>query len=77
MDGVNGEISVNPNDQCRLYTFVFLIRLKERTARVNEVLKFLASNLQKVGFEVVKCDKHSSLDQLDRTAYRSRHGTDN
>ena len=50
----------------------------------------LASNLQKVGFEVVKCDKHSSLvvsicdaylykvkAQLDRTAYRSRHGTDN
>ena len=39
--------------------------------------KVLALNLQKVGFEVVKCDKHSSLDQLDRTAYRSRHGTDN
>ena len=26
-------------------------------------------NLQKVGFEVVKCDKHSSLDQLDRTEW--------
>ena len=39
--------------------------------------KVLALDLQKVGFEVVKCDKHSSLDQLDRTAYRSRHGTDN
>ena len=40
VDGVNGEISMNPNDQCRLCTFVFLIRLKGRTARVNEVLKF-------------------------------------
>ena len=40
LDGVNGEISMNPNDQCRLCTFVFLIRLKGRTARVNEVLKF-------------------------------------
>ena len=38
--------------------------------------KVLAPSLQKVGFEVVKCDKHTSLDQLDRTAYRSRHGTD-
>ena len=50
----------------------------------------LAQNLQKVGFEVVKCDKHSSLGysirdagiylfkvkaQLDRTAYRSCHCT--
>ena len=40
LDGVNGEISMNPNDQCRLCTFVFLIRLKGGTARVNEVLKF-------------------------------------
>ena len=40
VDGVNSEISINPNDQCRLCTFVFLIRLKGRTARVNEVLKF-------------------------------------
>ena len=40
LDDVNGEISMNPNDQCRLCTFVFLIRLKGRTARVNEVLKF-------------------------------------
>ena len=35
VDGVKGEISINPNDQCRLCTFVFLIRLKGRTARVN------------------------------------------
>ena len=34
VDGVNGEISMNPNDQCRLCTFIFLIRLKGRTARV-------------------------------------------
>ena len=40
VDGVNGEISMNPNDQCRLCTFVFLIRLQGRTGRVNEVLKF-------------------------------------
>ena len=40
VDGVDGEISMNPNDQCRLCTFVFLIRLKGRTARVNEDLKF-------------------------------------
>ena len=40
VDGVDGEISMNPNDQCRLCTFFFLIRLKGRTARVNEDLKF-------------------------------------
>ena len=40
LDGVNGEISMNPNDQCRLCTLIFLIRLKGRTSRVNEVLKF-------------------------------------
>ena len=40
VDGVNGEISMNPNDQCRPCTFVFLILLKGRTARVNEVFKF-------------------------------------
>ena len=40
VDGVNVEISMNPNDQCRLCTFVFLIRLKGRTTRVNEDLKF-------------------------------------
>jgi len=34
VDGVNVEISMNPNDQCRLYTFVLLICLKGRTARV-------------------------------------------
>ena len=34
VEGVDGEISINPNDQCRLCTFVFLIRLKRRTARV-------------------------------------------
>ena len=39
VDAVNGEMSMNPNDQYRLCTFVFLIRLKGRTSRVNEVLK--------------------------------------
>ena len=34
VDGVNGEISMNPNDQCGLCTFVFLIRLKGTTTRV-------------------------------------------
>ena len=29
--GVYGKISMNPNDQCRLCTFVFLIRLKQET----------------------------------------------
>ena len=51
----------------------------------------LAQNLQKVGLEVVKCDKHSPLvfsihgtyylynvrAQLDRMAYHSQHYTDN
>ena len=32
MDGVNVEISMNLNNQCRLCTFVFLIRVKGRTA---------------------------------------------
>ena len=40
VDGVNGEISMNPNDQRGLCTFVFLIPLKGRTTRVNEDLKF-------------------------------------
>ena len=34
MDGVNVEISMNLNNQCRLCTFVFLIRVKGRTARM-------------------------------------------
>ena len=34
VDGANGEISMNPNDQCRLYSFVLLIRLKGTTTRV-------------------------------------------
>ena len=81
---------MNPIDQCRLCTFVFLIRLKVRTGRGESSFEVLAPNLQKVGFEGVKCDKHSSLvfsicdaylykvkAYLDRTAYRSRHGTDN
>ena len=38
VDVVNGEISMNPNDQCGLCTFVYLIRLKGRTR--GEVLKF-------------------------------------
>ena len=29
--GVNVEISMNPNDQYRLWTFVFLIRLTEQS----------------------------------------------
>ena len=86
VDVVNGEISMNPNDQCGLCTFVYLIRLKGRTR--GEVLKF--SSKPPYGFEVVKCDKHSSQvfsirdaylykvkAQLDRTSYRSRHGTEN
>ena len=50
-------------------------------------MEVLAQNFQEVGFEVVECDKHlsrvfSTCDakvkaQLDRTAYRSHHGTDN
>ena len=31
MDGVYVEISMNPNDQYRLWTFVFLIRLTEES----------------------------------------------
>ena len=31
MDGVYVEISMNPNDQYRLWTFVFLIRLTEQS----------------------------------------------
>ena len=34
VDGVNVEISMNPNNQCRLCTFVLSICLKGRTARV-------------------------------------------
>ena len=40
VDGGNGEVSINPNDQCRLCNcsfkgkFIFLIHLKERSARV-------------------------------------------
>ena len=54
------------------------------------ILEVLVQNLQKVVFEVVNCDIHSSLvflirdaylykvkDQLNRTAYHSCHSTDN
>ena len=34
VDGANGEISMNPNDQCRLCSFVLLIHLKGTTTRV-------------------------------------------
>ena len=34
MDGGNGAISMNLNDQRRLKSYIFLILLKERTARV-------------------------------------------
>ena len=34
VDSANGEISMNPNDQCRLCSFVFLIRLKGLNTRV-------------------------------------------
>ena len=39
MDGVNGEISMNPNDQCGLCTFVFF-NLSKRNDHKGEVLKF-------------------------------------
>ena len=58
MDSVNGKISLNPNDQCRLCLFYLSKRKDGEGDRSFEVL---AQNLQKVGFEMVKCDKHSSL----------------
>ena len=71
--------------------YISLLNPSKRTDRKGEwSFEVLAPNLQKVGFEQVKCDKHSSLvfsicdaylykvkAYLDRTAYRSRHGTDN
>ena len=71
MDGGDGEISVNP------------IRVKFLLLR-NEGGKFRSFSLQKVGLEVVKCDKHSSLFSIrdagictrSRLTYRSRHGTE-
>ena len=71
--------------------YICLLNPSKRKDRKGEwSFEVLAPNLQKVGFEGVKCDKHSSLvfsicdaylykvkAQLDRTAYRSRHGTDN
>ena len=58
VDGANGEISMNPSDQCRLYSFVLLIRLKGTTTRV----KFwsFSSKLPESWIWRVKCDKHSS-----------------
>ena len=48
VDGANGEISMNPNDQCRLCSFVLLIRLKGTATRV----KFWSfCSKRKVGFE--------------------------
>ena len=71
--------------------YICLLNSSKRKDRKGEwSFEVLASNLQKVGFEVVKSDKRSSLvfsicdtylykvnTQRDRTAYRSRHGTDN
>ena len=88
VDGANGEISINPNDQCRLCSFVLLIRLKGTTTRV----KFwsFSSKLPESWIWRVKCDKHSSevfsirdaylykfKAQLDRMSYSTRHSTEN
>ena len=85
---LDGEISMNPNDQGRLCSFVLLIRLKGTTTRV----KFwsFSSKLPESWIWRVKCDKHSSevfsirdaylykfKAQLDRMSYSSRHGTEN
>ena len=88
VDSANGEISMNPNDQCRLCSFVLLIRLKGTTTRV----KFwsFSSKLPESWIWRVKCDKHSSevfsirdaylykfKAQLDRMSYSTRHSTEN
>ena len=50
VDGGNGEVSINPNNQCRLCNcsfkgkFIFLIRLKGRSAGL--CFEVLAQNLQ-------------------------------
>ena len=70
--------------------YICLFNPYKRKDRKGEVL---AQNFQKVGFEMVKCDKHSRKQrrvfsirdaylynvkvQLDREVNRSRHGTDN
>ena len=61
---------MNPNEQCRLCNCSFKVKFgnsnisKEkffnRSKRKGCKGEILAQNLQRAGFEVVKCDKHSS-----------------
>ena len=81
-EGGNGQISMNPNDQCRLCNCsskVKFVNLSQTTYISTEHLvnpskrkecegEGLAQNFRKVGFEVVKWDKYSSLDWLIREA---------
>ena len=61
---------MNPNEQCRLCNCSFKVKFGNSNISTENLLnpskrkdckgEILAQNLQRVGFEVVKCEKHSS-----------------
>ena len=61
---------MNPNEQCRLCNCSFKVKFGNSNISTENLFnpskrkgcksEILAQNLQRAGFEVVKCDKHSS-----------------
>ena len=61
---------MNPNEQCRLCNCSFKVKFVNTDISTDNLFnpskrkgckgEILAQNLQRAGFEVVKCDKHSS-----------------
>ena len=61
---------MNPNEQCRLCNCSFKVKFGNGNISTENLFnpskrkgckgKILAQNLQRAGFEVLKCDKHSS-----------------
>ena len=61
---------MNPNEQCRLCNCSFKVKFSNSNISTENLFnpskrkgckgEILTQNLQRAGFEVVKCDKHSS-----------------
>ena len=60
MDGVYVEISMNPNDQYRLWTFVFLIRLTEQSVN-NNLREFTFLKKKKTKQTLTSWAQHDTL----------------
>ena len=57
-DGVYVEISMNPNDQYRFWTFVFLIRLTEQSIKLpSERIQHPSKKHLRAGSSMTHCKK--------------------